>query len=398
MKFYLVPMLIGLLVIIGPDIWIYFKIRKRIAHSYLPYVYWLPAFFFVLFFCAMRLFSNDVPDYKLMSRITWLLWLFALIYIPKTLFTIFDIAGRAFRRVSAKVARCISGVGFGLAIVMVVLFIYGAFIGRTRVHVKEVEMTFARLPVQLDGLKIVQISDLHLGNWGDYTRVVRKTAELIDGCRPDILVLTGDFVNNFSAEITPEIIDIFTSIAPPKYGSYAILGNHDYGDYFTWKSEEEKSINLEQTKSRIRTCRFDLLLNDSRTIAVGDTSFLLVGVENTGKPPFHQYGDLSQALSGADTTQFTVLLSHDASHWRQEVLHHDFIDLTLSGHTHAAQCGISWGGLHWSPSSWIYDEWDGLYREGEQLLYVNRGLGYVGVPMRMGMEPEVTCITLRCAR
>lgn len=395
MKFYLMPMIIGLLVIVGPDVWIYWKIRKRIGNTYLRYVYWLPALFFVLFFCGMRLFSHDVPDYRLMSHITWILWLFALIYLPKLFYALFDIIGWVLNGFSRKISLWLSRVGAGVAVVLAILLLYGALVGRTRVHVKQVEIAYDGLPRQLDGFKIVQLSDMHVGNWGDYTRTMRRAARLAQECQADMIVFTGDFVNNFSDEITPEVVDIFSSIETPRCGKYAILGNHDYGDYFRWENQQAKAGNLERTKEGIRRCGFDLLLNESRMVAVGDTSLLLVGVENVGKPPFRQYGDLSSALAGADTTQFTVLLSHDASHWRQEVLDHPFIALTLSGHTHAAQCGISWGGLHWSPSSRLYDEWDGLYREGRQALYVNRGIGYVGVPMRIGMEPEVTCITLR---
>ena len=398
MKFYFLPMLVGLLFIIGPDIWIYLKIRNRLVNRYLRLIYWLPAVFFVLFFVGMRFFSNDLPDYKFMARITWILWLFALIYIPKVIYTIFDVVGRAMIGFCKTFGLWLSRIGAGIAVMLVVLFVYAAFIGRTRVHVKEVDLAYRDLPEQLDGFKIVQFSDLHIGNWGDYTRVMRKAVELIDDCRADMVVFTGDFVNNFSSEITPEIVDIFASMDMPRYGKYAVLGNHDYGDYSRWRTPEEKNINLNRTKSGIEECGFDLLLNNSRTIAVGDTSFLLVGVENTGKPPFRQYGNLPLAISGVDSTLFTVLLSHDASHWRQEVLGHRFIDLTLSGHTHAAQCGISWGKLHWSPSSWIYEEWEGLYRENEQLLYVNRGLGYVGIPMRIGMEPEITCFNLKRSR
>lgn len=170
MKFYLMPMIIGLLVIVGPDVWIYRKIRKRIGNTYLRYVYWLPALFFVLFFCGMRLFSHDVPDYRLMSHITWILWLFALIYLPKLFYALFDIIGWILNGFSRKISLWLSRVGAGVAVVLAILLLYGALVGRTRVHVKQVEIAYDGLPRQLDGFKIVQLSDMHVGNWGDYTR------------------------------------------------------------------------------------------------------------------------------------------------------------------------------------------------------------------------------------
>ncbi|MBQ8423915.1 MAG: metallophosphoesterase [Coprobacter sp.] len=395
MKLYLLPTLLCLLIIALTDVWIYYKVKTKLKTTLSVTLYWLPTALFYALFIGGYFSSADVPDHRSMYVVLWLLWLFLVVYFPKLFYVLFDLIGLFVGRMARRAGRVCTRIGLFVAVGVCVLFLYGAFIGRSAVHTEEVEISSSRLPRELDGLRIVQFSDAHIGNWGTNYRVLSEAVSLINNARPDIIVFTGDFVNIFATEITPEIKKLFRALDTPRYGKYAIMGNHDYGDYYHWKTPEDWSRNLAAMQEGIRDCGFDLLLNESRDIVVGDTSFLLIGVENTGRPPFRQYGNLSQSIAGADTMQYTILLSHDASHWRKEVLGHPFIDLTLSGHTHAAQCGIARGNIHWSPSSWIYDEWEGLYTHSSQSLYVNRGLGYVGIPLRIGMSPEITCITLR---
>ena len=209
---------------------------------------------------------------------------------------------------------------------------------------------------------------------------------------PDLICFTGDMVHNFSEELDP-FVDILKQLKAP-LGKYAVLGNHDYGHYFNWKSPEEEAANLERVKSLIREAGFDLLLNENRTISLNGSSLSLIGVENWGKPPFPQLGDLDQALKGVHPDHIKILLSHDPSHWDLQVKDKEDIALTLSGHTHGMQFGIEIGKLKWSPSRWTYKHWAGLYSENGKKLYVNRGLGFTGYPGRVGIRPEITLLTL----
>jgi predicted MPP superfamily phosphohydrolase len=229
-----------------------------------------------------------------------------------------------------------------------------------------------------------------------------------------MLVCTGDMMN-LTAEEVNGLDGLFTSINAP-LGRYAVMGNHDYGDYSKWESAEAKQANLMAAYEAYRRVGF-VLLNDSAVqitdhkLQITDNTTLstlnsklstisVIGVENWGKPPFPRYGDLAEATENFTPTQFNILLSHDPNHWKEEVVseQYKYIDLTLSGHTHSAQMGINLGKLKWSPSQWIFDHWDGLYQEGTQYLFVSRGLGYVGIPFRLGMPAEISVITMRCDR
>jgi len=215
----------------------------------------------------------------------------------------------------------------------------------------------------------------------------------VNALKPDLICFTGDMVHNFSEEVDP-FIDLLNELKAP-LGKFAILGNHDYGAYFRWDSKEQEAANLERVKAQIRTSGFDLLLNEHRTVSLNGDSLDIIGVENWGKPPFPQHGDLTRALRGTSPDHPRILLSHDPSHWDLQVCEKEDIDLTLSGHTHGMQFGIEIGNFRWSPSRWTYRHWAGLYSQNGQYLYVNRGLGYTGFPGRVGIRPEITLLTLR---
>jgi uncharacterized protein len=205
------------------------------------------------------------------------------------------------------------------------------------------------------------------------------------------VLFTGDMVHNFSEELIP-FIPVLRDIKAP-LGKFAILGNHDYGHYYNWGDPGQEAANLQRVKEGIRETGFDLLLNEHRTISLNGDTIELLGVENWGRG-FQQVGDLSRALEGTVPGRFKILMSHDPSHWNLKIRTETDIPLTLSGHTHGAQIGIELGDFKWSPSRWIYRYWAGLYKENEQYLYVNRGLGYTGFPGRVGIRPEITLLTL----
>jgi predicted MPP superfamily phosphohydrolase len=252
------------------------------------------------------------------------------------------------------------------------------------------------LPEGLDGLRIVQISDAHLGSFLEDIEPVEKGLEMINALKPDILCFTGDLVNDSSDEAEPWIPSFRKLEA--RYGKFSILGNHDYADYAR-RTDEER----ERVRARIRAIHgemgFDLLLDQHRVIEHQGVQLLLAGVQNWGRG-FRQSGDLDAALNGADTTLPTVLLSHDPTHWEDRVMDGKApVELTLSGHTHGMQMGLELPalGIKFSPSSLRYKRWGGLYTEGSQMLHVNRGFGLLGFPGRIGMPPEITELTLRKA-
>lgn len=282
--------------------------------------------------------------------------------------------------------------GLGLAAIPFASFLYGITFGKYNYKVKNVQLSFPNLDPAFDGYKIVQISDIHSGSF-DSKESVARGIELINEQSPDLVVFTGDLVNDKAEEID-EYIDVFKKIES-KDGIMSVTGNHDYGEYYQWESEEAKAQNFQRFIGKHTDLGFDLLMNENRQIKRGDAHFNVVGIENWGLPPFPQKGDLNKALQGVDD-QFTLLLSHDPSHWdAQTIKHEQQIDLTLAGHTHGMQFGIEIPGIKWSPVKYKYPRWAGLYEANEQYLYVNRGFGFLGLPGRVGIWPEITVIELR---
>ncbi|MDD4199558.1 MAG: metallophosphoesterase [Paludibacter sp.] len=277
---------------------------------------------------------------------------------------------------------------------LVTLFAHGAFVNPKIIEVRQTEIEVSGLPPAFDGYKIVQLSDAHLGSWGKKFRYMEPVIKKVNEQEADILVFTGDIVNNFCQEMNGWET-IFRQLKS-KEGKYAILGNHDYGDYSRWKNIKDKQANFAAIKENMKGFGFKLLTNEFVQLKRDSDMIELIGVENWGKPPFPKYGNLDKALMETDSNVLKILLSHDPSHWKGEVMGKEKIFLTLSGHTHAAQMAFKMYGKVISPSSLIYEEWDGLYREGNQYLYINRGLGFIGIPVRLGVaRPEVTVITLR---
>jgi uncharacterized protein len=288
--------------------------------------------------------------------------------------------------------RFIGQAGLLVAAIPFSAFLYGVIKGRYDYTVHRVKLAFDDLPEAFHGMKLVQISDIHAGSWDDKEAVARGVA-MIQAENPDLLVFTGDLVNNLSAEIVP-YKDLFTSLHAP-LGKFAVLGNHDYGDYVQWDSLAAKHANTEEVKQHNADMGFQMLNNGNVVIESGGQQIRLAGVENWGKPPFPQHGDLNAALSQVAPEEFTILLSHDPTHWDMQVRDHPkHVHLTLSGHTHGFQMGIEIPGIKWSPVQWRYKRWAGIYEEGGQHLYVNRGFGYIGFPGRVGIWPEITVIEL----
>lgn len=272
---------------------------------------------------------------------------------------------------------------------------YGVISGAHDYRVRAHQIKLPNLPRAFDGIRIAQVSDIHSGSFFNKT-AVQGGVDMLLAEKPDVIFFTGDLVN----EQTPEVKDytpIFSKLKAP-LGVYSTLGNHDYGDYREWPNDAAKAKNLLDMHQVVRnTLGYDLLLNENRTITVDGESIAIIGVENWGDR-FVKHGDLAKAYAGIEELPTKILLSHDPSHW-DAIVRPQFpdIDLTLSGHTHGAQFGIEIPGFKWSPSQYIYKQWAGLYQEGSQYLYVNRGYGFLGFPGRIGMPPEITIIELKKA-
>ena len=335
----------------------------------------------------------------------WGLYAYLTIYIPKIIFTLFSLIGqipKIWKRDGFPLGKW---VGFPLAIISFAALWWGALITRNEMEVVRVEICSPRLPQGFNDYKIVQISDLHTGTWGDDTRFINRLVDSVNSLKPDVIFFTGDIVNRQTNELLPFLKSLSRLHAPD--GVWSILGNHDYGDYIEWQNEAEKSANLSLLKNWQRQIGWKMLNNESTELIHNGDTIQLIGVENWGEPPFHQYGHLIEAYpvdknsnKNLNDSHFKLLLTHNPEHWRREVTDISNIDLTLSGHTHAMQTEFRIGKWKWSPAVFRYPLWGGLYIKenprGELMqLYINIGAGEVGMPFRIGAVPEITLITLR---
>ena len=272
-------------------------------------------------------------------------------------------------------------------------FLYGITRGKYHYQVHRVPLQFPDLPPAFHGFRVAQISDVHAGSFDNIAKV-KEGLELVAAQHADLIVFTGDLVNGRAEEILP-YTQLFHDILRAPSGQYAVMGNHDYGHTHAWPSAAVQRENTAQVKANYAACGFELLNNRSVAITKGGDSIQLVGVENWGRPPFPQYGDLNAALHDVPPEAFKILLSHDPTHWDLQVLPHaQHIHLTLAGHTHGMQMGVSMFGFQWSPIKYFYPRWSGLYEVAQQYLYVNRGFGWLGFPGRVGMFPEITVFEL----
>lgn len=270
--------------------------------------------------------------------------------------------------------------------------IYG-FGNKYRYQVKRVKLSYNNLPAAFKGLKVVQISDIHSGSFTNKKAVMKGVQKILNE-KPDLILFTGDLVNNVAEEMN-DYMDVFDKLKAP-LGVYSTLGNHDYGDYVHWDSVEEKKANLEKLKQVHAKLGWRLLMNEHVALEKGAEKIALIGIENwSSKARFTKYGDMQKAYAGSESYPFKILMSHDPSHWKSEVLkQYPDVDLTLSGHTHGMQFGVEIPGLKWSPVQYVYKEWAGLYEKDAQKLYVNRGYGFIGYPGRVGILPEITVLEL----
>ena len=337
--------------------------------------------------------KKSASDYDL-TGLMWFLYCYFSIYVPKYLFIIIDLLGKVPQLWHRRRIKGFAHAGITVAVLTFGLMWWGALVNRYRIEVKEIEFADPSMPSSFEGLTIAQISDLHTGSYGSDTTYVAKVVETVNALHPDIIVFTGDIVNRRSKELKPFVSTLSRLNAP--LGVYLVLGNHDYGDYYAWDSAADKEANMQELYRMQHDMGWTLMNNSAHTFHAGPDSLVLIGVENIGDPPFPIYGDLDKAYPGdlADSA-FKILLSHNPAHWVDDIAGSPDknIALTLSGHTHAMQMELF--GL--SPATFRYDTWGGMYADidSTRRLYVNIGIGEVGVPARIGATPEITLFTLR---
>lgn len=353
----------------------------------------LPKFFkvYVFAFVAVILFSKIIGSVFLFvdDLIRLFRWLASYIILPKPI----EVAVPAQNAHHISRLKFLNYIALGMAALPFAGFVYGMIKGAFDYKVHRVKVVLPNLPNEFNGFKIVQISDIHSGSFTSTTHV-EEAVKIILQQQADVIFFTGDLVNNEATEMQP-FMNVLNKLTAPM-GVFSTLGNHDYGDYVHWESPEAKRKNLEDLKLVHKQLGWRLMMNEHVALTKGDASIALIGIENWGgNLNFPKYGDLKKAHAGTENYPVKLLLSHDPSHWDKQVKpEYKDIDITFSGHTHGFQMGIEIPGFKWSPSKYFYKEWAGLYTDGNQHIYVNRGLGFLGYPGRVGILPEITVMEL----
>ncbi len=408
-----IPLLIGIAIIFLIDIYAYQAVRHATltwstsAKRLLSLAYWLITAFTM---GSLFLFAFYSPfNFPQTARIIWF-GAFVILYLPKLLlfpFLLLDDAARLVKWGASvftenegitggtKIKRSAFLMQSGLLLSGFLMggLIYGVFKGGYNYTIRRISLKLFHLPEEFNGLRIVQISDIHSGSFAS-TNPLKRAVDMINAQEADLVFFTGDMVNNETSEVLP-FKEILKQVKA-KLGVYAILGNHDYGDYHSWPDKEAKQANLQQLANVYHEMGWRLLRNESVLLGETGKQLAIIGMENWGTR-FQKYGDMNQSVAGSEHAVVRLLLSHDPSHWDEEVTaKFREVDVTFSGHTHGAQLGIEIPGfVKWSPSQYLYRQWAGLYQKENQYLYVNRGLGFLAYPGRLGISPEITVFELK---
>lgn len=385
------------------EVYIYQAIRTLTDNSWIKIGYGIVSLAVYGFFAYEMAHFNKGE--RSMMRAQIMISIFLVFILPKIFIVLFLLIDDIFRTGSYLIGftrssenffperrKFLSIMGLGLGGVLSALFIDGITFGKYRHKVRRVRINFANLPKSFKGYKIVQISDVHSGSFSDPSKL-EHAINLINEQNPDLVLFTGDMVNNVADEFKP-FIPLFSKIKT-KDGKFAVLGNHDYADYVTWASLDAKKKNLDTLIDYERQAGFDMLRNEHRVIEKNGEKIYILGVENWGLKPFPQFGRLDDALKGVPESAVKILMSHDPTHFDYVVKKHPGnVQLTLSGHTHGMQFGLDLKNIKWSPVQYRYPKWADLYESEGKMLYVNRGFGVLGYPGRVGVLPEITLFEL----
>ena len=389
------PILIMIILILlnaAVDFYIFKVLKQRVKYKFVSKLHlWLSIAFTIAVIVVISLPRRSGSDASLLA-VMWSLFAYMSVYVSKYILIVFDgiasIPHFWFKHRWKIVSMC----GLALSFITFGFMWWGALINRYDINVNEVDVEILNLPESFEGYRVAQISDLHLGTYQKDTLFISTLVDSINNLDVDVVVFTGDIVNRTTNELAPFITTL--SRIKARDGVYSILGNHDYGDYSDWASDEDKKANNDLMRDYQREMGWNLLLNETRYLKRGNDSIAVIGVENVGDPPFKNYGSLKDAYPDLNDSTVKILLSHNPAHWEREISNHNErnIALTLSGHTHAMQISL----LGISPASLRYKYWSGLYADdSNQKLYVNVGVGTVAMPMRIGANPEITILKLK---
>lgn len=375
-------LIIFLVLLLLPDWYIWRTYITRMKNRTARQLFWLPSVVLLLGLVVCMMAREALQD-----SLGIYLVVILCVAVPKAVFSLFSLllrgAGKLFR-----LHMPYGWISLLPALGVLGYLLFGAIKGKEHFQVKEVTFTSPDLPDAFDGYRILQLSDIHSGSWKGNAEAIRKAVDICNGLDADMIAFTGDLVNSRASEL-PEFMPVLSRLKA-KDGVFSIVGNHDYGTYVHWDSEADRQANFRKLIEEEKQMGWDILLNENRILHRENDSIALVGVENSGNPPFPDYADMPKALKGTEG-MFKVLLSHDPTHWRRSVLPDTDIQLMLAGHTHDMQVSV----LGFSASQFIYPEHRGMYLEGDRGLYVNIGLGFVLFPFRLGAWPEITVITLK---
>ncbi len=393
MRMQWIPMIAVIIINLGIDvaIWRWLK-RQRACRQWLKWAHAVAAAaMLALIAVALSLPARTVSNHTFVV-IMWMIYTYLGLCIPRFVTVLLWQTGRLCRHGSTarKATHAVSAIA-GLLVLAAMW--WGALVTPHRVNVERVTVKSAKLPANFDGFRIVQISDLHLGTYGTDTSAVKTFVDSVNALKPDMVCFTGDLVSRRTSEAEP-FRHLLAQLHAP-YGVLSILGNHDYDDYSTWPTESQKMADRKALVDFERSVGWHLLKNETATVGINGDTIDVIGAENFGDPPFPTYGSLKATRNNLHNGRFKILLQHNPFEWRAEIAGKTPVDLTLSGHTHAMQIMLTVMGHRLSPACLRYREWGGRYDEGSQTLYVNIGLGMVGMPMRIGATPEITVITLK---
>ena len=379
--FFIMFIVIGLLLLL-PDAYIIFGVLGNAS-------WWWKVLFFIptlaFYFVIIKIFVfGDMRQ----GTLNWLFWLSLLVFLPVFIFAIISVLGKGIGLFWDHGAMVFNWIALGVTCLWLIVAVYGIAVGWKKITVEKVTIASSKIPEAFNGYKIVQLSDFHIGTYASSPKTVEKIIMRVNSLNPDLIVFTGDLVNTSSSEIN-QFEDVLSQLKA-KDGILSVLGNHDYCLYKNYIAPDSPDKELSKVIATENKIGWVLLRNDNLQIKKGNDSIAIIGVENAGGKSFTDRSDLKKALTGIPGNEFKILLSHDPSHWRREVLLKSNIDLMLSGHTHAMQFKIG----HWSPSKYSYPEWGGLYSEGSQQLYVSTGIGE-NVAFRFGAYPQIVLIDLK---
>ncbi len=389
MHVYTVFLIFLILLVLLPDYYLYRRFMKHWVTKSTSILHWVISAYFIIVSLTILTNINYVFSPETNFRLIMFVAVLGLVYIPKLAFCTCDLIFF----LTKKRWRKIQNTGYVLAAICALTILHGMFFTRFNFEKGVYNVPMKNLPSAFDGYKIVQISDAHLGTFAFSQEKLLPLMDSINAQKPDLIVFTGDLVNTFATECN-NWTHVFRQLNPdiPKL---AILGNHDYSTYFQdWESEDLKEMNSMAIRQKIRDFGFKLLLDESVVLHRGNDSLVIIGTQNWGKKPETNFCKIEKAMKGTKDIACKIMLTHDPTFWKDSICDARNIDLTLSGHTHAAQMGIKIGNWEWSPAEYGFEQYDGQYERNGNYIIVSRGIGCVAMPVRLGLNPQYSLITL----